>query len=174
MSTRAVIVVTGKAAPLRNTTHTTVRLYKHTDGCPSGNLPVILKAVERAENLAFRHRISVGVEDIPAETMADLIIAASVGWYGATAKIDTDHPGKSVYPSKVRKWHFGLQGDVEWCYLVDAEKKVLKIYSGSPENKRLADPMSSLEEDDETRFNLSVVVDKILEHGWTINPRRKK
>lgn len=48
MSTRSIILVTGKDSYRGEKT---VRLYKHSDGYPTGNLPIIADALKQANKL---------------------------------------------------------------------------------------------------------------------------
>ncbi len=46
MSTRSIIVITGDG---KHGTAQTIRLYKHSDGYPTGNLPIIAEALTKAK-----------------------------------------------------------------------------------------------------------------------------
>ncbi len=197
MSTRAVIVVTGKNRPYRPSGYKTVRLYTHSDGYPTNNLRVVLKAIRLAENLVAEEQIHLpgadprpaAIEDLDAETMADLVIAASVGWYGASAKVDEDwdttgdqaRQVRAVYQEKAERRHFGNQGDLEWAYLVDTEKRVVRVYRVHSHYIRLVqvDPRSYADElldeyQEKERYEIALAMDQIVEAGWTINRPVKK
>jgi hypothetical protein len=138
MSTRSIILVTGDKTGDGSGSQATVRIYKHWDGYPSGNLPVILNAIERAEKMDKDNRERFPGEDKPSrinvDQMTGLIIGESVSIYGTGARVDEDELEESpfkrtaLYDKPFEPKHMGNQWDLEWVYVVNIPKKNVDVY----------------------------------------------
>lgn len=182
MSTRSIIVVTGKSK--YNGVKTT-RLYKHSDGYPTGNLPIIEKALMRAlrQNQTKAVRFSEpSPQPIGVDQLVGLIIGEATDEYGMGARIDDS--GEFLEAFKVS--HLGDQWDLEWMYIVDLENKTVSIYGGDFTNGPKAaykrgtkDPLSYVKklrrecQADETLATQTVVND-IEAWGFKVNPKNKQ
>jgi hypothetical protein len=139
MGTRAVILVTGSHWQGRHIPQT-VRLYRHYDGDPAWTLKEIAAGIRAADKLrvAQVHRWNDPRHDYtPAKTLADCVIAASIGWNGFEIRIDVDRPDDApntgepaIYSQALGPSHYGDQGDLEWAYVVDVARKGITIYAG--------------------------------------------
>lgn len=194
MGTRSIIVVTGRHPYGGEDTYQTVRLYKHWDGYPTGNLDVILLGIRRAKQVLAsfqRHSPEKTVTDIPASCMADCIIAESVGWKGATAEIDNqdvvvdgvlEREIDASFTKSLDKSHFGRQGDLEWVYIVDILKQAIVVFANGSYDEPMAhlkhgptDPLSYADElipeaQYDERTQIAMLVDLINEEDWLVNP----
>ncbi|MCP3684729.1 MAG: hypothetical protein GY861_18835 [bacterium] len=118
MSTRSIIVVKDE--------NSVTRLYKHCDGYPTGNLPVIQKALaksleQQAKSLK-RHK-EYGSK-ITVDQMVGHIIGEATSIYGMGAFIE------KKYQSEFKPIHLGNQFDLEWIYIIDIKEKTVSIYGG--------------------------------------------
>lgn len=146
MSTRSIIVVHGR--DLHN--DAVVRLYKHSDGYPTGALGVINEALEAAQKNKYtpiygddkKPRINVS-------TLVGLLIAAGTSEYGMGVQIDTDFDDEKLANFSGaefnRKKHLGRQSDLEWVYIIDVNKQTVSIFGGgytgkTPDTFKPADP----------------------------------
>lgn len=116
MATRSAIIVTG---PSRFGAVSTFRLYKHWDGYPTDNLPLIERALHRAQKL-----IRENDDVLSADTLTGLLIGESVTENSIGAKLE--YQGGAFGPDSV-----GDQGDLEWIYVIDTGAMTLKVYGGS-------------------------------------------
>jgi len=179
MSTRSIIVLSG--AGLNGPE--VIRLYKHSDGYPAGNLPIIANALVKAVAIEKAHakRLKRKVQ-MKLSGYAGLIIGESVSAYGAGAHIDTDYVDEHTstpaeYLAKINLAQFGEQSDLEWVYYLDIDKKQLQIFQGfgSPEEilaKGLADP---LEDEDrvDTIKKIKTALTEIKKAGFKVNPKNQ-
>lgn len=145
MSTRSIIVVTGKSK--YGTQSETVRLYKHSDGYPTGNLPVIIealkKSVEQHKEQCKRFKEEFCFSKLNVEQVTGNLIGAATTVYGMGASIE-ECVGDEFSPE-----HLGSQSDLEWIYIVDLSLRQVRIYGGgftgkSPQyayNKGTIDPL---------------------------------
>jgi hypothetical protein len=116
MSTRSIILVTSKTK--------TVRIYKHCDGYPTGNLPVIADALKNmlgkpckdVKKLNSMLGIQFDVDSIAKEIMT-------------VAELDASNL-EAQYKGPLKPAHLGNQGDLEWIYVVDLSKKSVDVYGG--------------------------------------------
>lgn len=128
MSTRSIIMVTG--ITLYNQPRT-IRLYKHSDGYPTGNLPLIFEALNKGQKQVgkFNERFKDS-KNLVVDQITGLIIGEASDVYGMGAKIDSEDGDQAVYPEKIKPEHLGNQGDLEWIYVVDLDVRTLNIYGG--------------------------------------------
>ncbi len=180
MSTRSIIVVTGK--PNYNGDDQTIRLYKHSDGYPTGNLPIIRDALTKAID-ECNHQAKRWKEDAKSpipEFMAALLIGESASVYGFGAKVDVYEDDSAIYYSKVTKETLGIQADLEWIYVIDLKNKTLKIYNGDQNNvikDKTENPMSYVEclreecKSDEGKETLDLIT-SIEALGFKVNPSK--
>lgn len=115
MSTRSVIVVTGKT--IRGQDRTT-RLYKHSDGYPTGNLPIIATAIEWAKDQRAK-----GEKYLRMDRVVDFI-AGKTDFGGTGARLEESY-SEAFHPS-----HLGSQGDLEWVYVVDCDDEAVYVFGG--------------------------------------------
>jgi hypothetical protein len=142
MSTRSIIIVTGQDCHEKNKT---VRLYKHSDGYPAGALSVIEEAIKSVQ--AHKYEPSYGPDKgksrINVMTLVGKLIGAGTSKYGMGVVIDGD--GK--YNESFKPEHLGIQGDLEWVYIIDLNKLTVSILGGgytgkTPDTFKLADPFA--------------------------------
>lgn len=119
MSTRSIIVITG---PAQYSGHETVRLYKHSDGYPSGNLPIIVEALVNGKRLQKEYKEET--RPLKVETMTGLLIGAATSIYGMGAKPE------ETYMEEFKPEHLGDQSDLEWIYLLNLQNRTVEIYGG--------------------------------------------
>lgn len=123
MGTRSVIVITGPAVYNQRET---VRLYKHWDGYPTGNLPIIAEALETAAKaIEWDSKNGYGsIKPTPLTTaaLAAWTVAASTTLSGPGARVEFESP-EPFAPSML-----GDQGDLEWIYVIDLDAKTVKTY----------------------------------------------
>lgn len=142
MSTRSIIVIHGENNYKQKQT---IRLYKHSDGYPTGNLPLIAEAIKKAKsqvdeaNTEEKRRNEEFLEKhpeykndpnpfhrehkiIPGQ-LAGLIVGESSDVYGMGAYVEDQ--SNEFTPEAL-----GEQWDLEWIYVVDLDKKVVSVYGG--------------------------------------------
>jgi hypothetical protein len=126
MSTRSVIIVTGQGQYGQET----YRLYKHSDGYPSGNLPIIESAIRSAKkqcevnNARFKPPF-IDDKTITPNQLVGHLIGAATSVYGMGATVEF-HAQEEFKPE-----HLGNQWDVEYVYIVDLALQQVRIYAGS-------------------------------------------
>ncbi|MBY0525575.1 MAG: hypothetical protein K2R98_19375 [Gemmataceae bacterium] len=182
MGTRSIILITGKG---RHGGKQTVRLYRHWDGYPTCNLSTIAEAIEKANELHQKYAMQswskdYQLTDMPAQTFADLVVASSIQWDGAAARIDDDNGRDCVWHEELSSAHYGNQGDLEWVYVVDVEQRTVKVYGndyGTPAEhirRGTVDPCKYAaclkpEYRDKERGETMSVVGRIVGLGWMVN-----
>jgi hypothetical protein len=179
MSTRSIILVHGQDLYEANAT---VRLYKHSDGYPSANLPIIQTALLMAQQHQYDDD-KTGLR-INVSTMVGLLIGAATDEYGMGARIDRD---EAQYAEKFEPKHLGDQADLEWIYVVDLYAKTVSIYGGgytgkSPQaafKKGCADPLSYVdclvdEAKDDERTAIKEAIKGIEAWSFKVNPEKPK
>ncbi len=177
MSTRSIIVVTGKGRYNEETT----RLYKHSDGYPTGNLPIIRDALKRSIDQVDDENARWGDDsdmksNLSVEQVVGHIIGESTSVYGQGAQLE------ETFREKFKQKHLGNQGDLEWIYLVDVTKKTVKVYGGGysgegPQHafkKGVVDPLTYVEclrEECQKQeaFEIEVAMRKIKQLGFKLN-----
>lgn len=131
MSTRSIILVTGND---HYNSPKTVRLYKHCDGYPTGNLSLILEALDTTikDLKDYNKRWAKLSEPKPMNVshLVGKIIGASTDVHGIGANIDTYEDDAADYDETFNLKHLGNQSDLEWIYVVDVTKSTVKIYGG--------------------------------------------
>lgn len=190
MSTHGIILVTGK-------THyghdKTIRIYKHCDSYPSGNLLLIAEALAKAKQQCDEHNESFKSSKplLPTvDQVVGLIIGAATGVFGMGARIDTegDQDEKAaIYNEKFKQKHLGNQWDLEWLYIVNLDDNSVKVYGGgysgeSPQHlykKGTVDPLSYAEQlkkeyQQQERIEIQNEVTSIETAGFKMNPKRKR
>lgn len=191
MSTRCIIVVTGAGS--HRAERQTVRLYQHCDGYPTWVLPELAKATEMAESYIEQNKgwLDVFTPDgkpptlanMPAQGFADFVIAATLGWEGAGARVDAEPDGRPAvsFRPATDLSVFGTQGDLEWVYLADLRARTLTVYGGDfsdPDEHRRRGPVDprlyarELAEDHRGREFLAIhrAVWVLQGRGWTVTP----
>ncbi len=129
MSTRSIIVVTGRDLYDQDQT---VRLYKHSDGYPTGVLPLISEALSKAREQCdadferFKHKRRLPNVD----QVVGILIGAATDVYGMGIRIDACDEDSAIYAEKFESKHLGCQGDLEWIYLVNLNDSTVKVYGG--------------------------------------------
>lgn len=119
MSTRSIIVVTGKGRCDKEN----YRLYKHCDGYPSGNLPVIAEALERGVSIVDEAKKDLTPSaKLTPDTLTGLLVGACVTVHGMGAEIEDHTSGECDV--------LGNQGDLEWVYIIDTDTKSVNVYGG--------------------------------------------
>lgn len=191
MSTRSIIVITGKA---KYSGESTIRLYKHSDGYPTGNLPIILQALKQATDQVNAHneifKSSLSKQSINVEQLTGLVIGASTSVYGIGARIDDDYLNDSTKQAAYNqalnkttaKQLLGNQSDLEWIYVIDLNKKDVSIYGGGytgnvpsvAYKKGAVNPLKYIEnlkseyQDRESLQTIALIAD-IQSQGFTVN-----
>lgn len=116
MSTRSIIVVTSKEK--------TVRVYKHHDGYPSGNLPVIHDALEALIGVpnedVKKLNSMIGIQ-LDVDSLAQKILEVT--------ELDKENL-EATYKGPFKPAHLGNQGDLEWIYLVNLDNRSVNVYGG--------------------------------------------
>jgi len=178
MSTRSVIVVTGKTYSW-NKEAFTARLWKHSDGYPSENLKLIADALSQTKKVAKEHTDRFNEKLVyPATLALGKLIGACTSFYGIGAVVEEEF-AESYKPS-----HFGNHGDAEWLYLIDLEKRDVSIFECSGDSqasvkKGVSDPYNEVKGyyenvQERCKAKISDVVNKIVELGFTFNGRKTK
>lgn len=131
MGTRSIIVITGQARYGQG--HETVRLYKHWDGYPTENLPIIAQAVARMEKSITDQPEPFRSKYPSVEGLTGMVIGEASSCYGMGAQVDEDDHGrgtKARFAEAFDPKHLGMQSDLEWIYVVDAEARSVAVYGG--------------------------------------------
>jgi hypothetical protein len=113
----------------------TTRLYKHHDGYPTGNLPVIFEALRNVQAQCDQAELDYGGKYTPkvGQTVGHLIGAAT-SVYGMGATVD-DGYSKASFSEDLKPEHLGEQCDLEWIYIISLEDKTISIYGGGYSGK---------------------------------------
>mgnify|MGYP003657806005 CR=1 FL=1 len=176
MSTRSIIVITGQE--VHRDTQTT-RLYKHSDGYPTGNLPAILEALKIANDQikGQNDRAWTRTEaTVTHSQLMGLLIGQCTSAYGMGLRLEKSYQGE------LKPIHLGSQFDLEWIYVIDTDKKSLSIYGGgysgeSPQKilkEGTVNPMTYAEIlreecQEEERKNILKLIDGIEKEGFKVN-----
>lgn len=188
MSTRSIIMVTGEH---KYNGPQTCRLYKHCDGYPTGNLPVIKDALKRALDMNAEHDKKYKEDKatpVNVDQLVALIIGETASPYGGGARVDAyDSNDTGWYDSAFKPEHLGNQGDLEWIYVIDLQTKSINVYGGGytgevPQHaykKGVVNPMiyaERLKEDfqDGERKETLEVMGQIAELGFEVNRKSVK
>ena len=177
MSTRSIILVTGK--------NETTRLYKLSDGYPTGNLPIIADALNKANEQCKAHSKKWDCEKTPSvDQVVGLIIGAATCEYGMGARIDQnwDDDSQAVFNESFKQTHLGDQSDLDWIYIVNVDEKSVNVYGGgytdcSPQEhfkKGFADPVkyaNQLRDEfiDDERKAIKDAVKAVQATGFSVN-----
>lgn len=175
MSTRSIIVITGSAMYSGSET---VRLYKHSDGYPSGNLPIIAEALANGKRLLEQYKET---RPLNVEAMLGLMIGAATSIYGMGAKPE------ETYREEFKPEHLGDQGDLEWIYLIDLEERTVQVYGGGfsgdlPQRayeKGVVDPLYT-DPDLQNEYRVAErkeierAIEQIEAQGFRVNPDEAK
>lgn len=162
MGTRSLIIVTGHG---RHGTTVGFRLYKHWDGYPTGNLPVIEKALELSQRFMRQND-----GKLSAETLVGMLIGAATDEHGMGAKLEWSGSRDAAFEID--------HGDLEWIYCVDTADMTLEIFGGDIGN-RTKDPMDYVKQlrtecQDSERHATDESVRMIESWGVSVNQDRKK
>ncbi len=127
MGTRSIIMVVGNTDEFGepNQYKGAIRLYKHCDGDPTGNLRIIADAIGRMEALveqSFEWRKDK-VRRYGVEPMAYAIVVEAMSCSRLGACIEETFQGAPKLA------HLGEQSDLEWVYVVDCNKRLVNVYS---------------------------------------------
>lgn len=186
MSTRSVVVITGLTTVSKDNVPSieeqkkgvngtrTIRIYKHCDGYPTGNLNVIAETLLALKKSYTPNRAAHSFCEIA----------------GGSTRIDEEYyngkqDGFAIYDTDVKAKHFGGQGDVEWSYLLDLEKKQVKVFSRLKDwtkddrpsdmfSRSPIDPLSYVfelyeEYQEAEKEHIKESIRKIEEFGFTVN-----
>jgi len=134
MSTRSIILVKGKG---RYDENIIIRLYKHSDGYPTENLPLIFNTLKTCLNIVIRKKCFYPFlyKHFNPEFFAYKLMGKSVTIYGKGAHIDKFENDPGEYDSEFKLEHLGNQFDLEWIYIVDLEQKSVNVYGGGYSGK---------------------------------------
>lgn len=128
MGTRSIIIVTGRGSYGPET----IRLYKHWDGYPTDNLPLMLGALTKAkaqcEASNKRFNSEDNIKKPIVSQVAGLIIGESSNEYGMGCYVDAFEGDDGQYQESFKAKHLGNQGDLEWLYILNLDDKSLNIY----------------------------------------------
>jgi hypothetical protein len=203
MGCRAAILVTGSGE--RKPERGTLRLREHWDGEPTAVLGWLARATETAQHKCeslsawYLDRLEIPAGEsaplvlMPARTFAQHLIFAAVGWHGPSVRIDLDDQDESgaggrpaEYHEALKDEHFGDQGDLEWVYVIDLEKRSVGVYHGecgygSPQDHLADGPCDPTwyahqlieSYQDETESRILGLVKTLEEQGWTFLPPHK-
>jgi len=130
MSTRSVIVITGKTSkkndrvpaiekqcPTKGTIRT-IRVCRHCDGYPTANLSDIAEALKGLSKGLFANKVTKAFTKLSGGHIDE-------EYYNGR---ENSH---AIYNEALKPGHFGNQGDVEWTYLVDLNSKIVNVYARS-------------------------------------------
>ena len=180
MSTRSVIIITGKTHNYSNEPFT-VRLYKHSDGYPSANLDLIVDALEQTKKVAKEYADRFENDLVyPVSLAVGKVIGASTSFYGIGAIVEEEFE-ESFEPS-----HLGNHADLEWQYVIDLEKKDVSVFkcNGNPQasyKKGVSDPLpqARIVVDvsrviKEAKDKISKAIGRIVKLGFSFNGKKEK
>lgn len=178
MGTRSIIIITSDSY--------TARLYKHSDGYPTGVLPLLVATIKQANSIIAEHnaRLKCKYTMRTLETTPHLLVGKIIGEastaYGMGCYLE------EVFPDDLDPKHLGNQCDLEWIYVINLMDNTLRIYGGGFTGEL---PQSSLEEgtvdpcvysnslkneyQKEERERTLKLVAEIESLGFKINPKRK-
>lgn len=173
MSTRSIIVLTGK--------NKTIRVYKHCDGYPTGNLPVIADAIKalggNMKGAVKTVSKKLGIELTP-DSLAEKILEV--------AELERDNL-EETFDGPLKPKMLGNQGDLEWIYVVDVDAKTLNVYGGGwtgelPQvafKQGTVDPLSYVKKlipecQDREREETQVIMKQVEKLGFKLNPKKTK
>jgi hypothetical protein len=179
MSTRSIIVITGKDDYNRSQT---TRIYKHSDGYPTGNLAIINNAIERGLRLVSENNSRFkDNREMNTNCLAGLVLGEATTVYGMGAYIE------ERFEEELKPAHLGNQWDLEWIYVIDVSAKTVNIYGGgytgkAPQHalrKGAVDPMTYIKrlcEDYQAseKKELKKLITSIEAWGFKINPAATK
>lgn len=125
MSTRSVILVTGRDG-FGSPSPVTYRLYKHSDGYPSANLPILANAISRGkeQQATSAARFKDKPKPVNSDQLVGLIVGEATSVYGMGAYVELTET------EEFKPEHLGNQSDVEYTYVIDTDKKTLGVYGG--------------------------------------------
>ena len=173
MSTRSIIILTSKTK--------TVRVYKHCDGYPTGNLPVIAEAIQKTlgskKGAVKKLEKKLGMQ-FDVDNLAQAILKV--------AELDKSNL-EEQFSSSLKPKHLGDQSDLEWIYVVDVDAKTVNVYGGGytgnlPQvafRKGVVDPMSYIKalypeyQKREGDF-IQEAINEIIKVGFKLNDSNKK
>ncbi len=189
MSTRSIIVIKGPKK--YSDSGEVIRIYKHSDGYPTGNLPILEAALGSCLNELKEHNerfAGMGRNQaLLAEFVAARVLGAAASVYGNGASIDAYEDDPAVYEGPLTPEHLGNQGDLEWIYIVDLEQMSVNLYGGGYTGKGpavafakgFADPLAYADnlrdecqspERDETKQ----LIERITALGFKVNKLKDK
>ena len=131
MSTRSIILVKGQGTYYENV----IRLYKHCDGYPTENLPLIYNTLETCLDMIRDYPYASFIKKFNPEFFAYKLIGESTTIYGKGAHVDQFENDPAEYDSEFKLEHLGNQFDLEWIYIVDVKQKSVNIYGGGYSGK---------------------------------------
>ena len=126
--------------------------YRHSDGYPGGNLPVLREFVGMIKEGLIRNNVEqsagwliiAGAKEYAYNLLPDTPANKELDW-GARMEKANKIPIKKIAPIKgLMGWKVGayepcpckeLRGDVEWLYEVNVETKEIKISTVGSDNK---------------------------------------
>jgi hypothetical protein len=186
MSTRSIILVTGAAR--RGNGHSTTRLYKHSDGYPTGAFEVFAVALERANAQITEDRLRFGAR-ADAKHSVDQVVGQLIGAgssvYGMGVQFDMDTEKFAQYHEPLKPEHFGNQSDLEWMYVIDLDKKEVRVFGGGYDDKpghakaaKLADPFDYVKKlipqaQARERETTKEFIDQLHDLGFTVVYKKK-
>ena len=176
MSTRSIIVVTGKKK--------TIRIYKHCDGYPTSNLPIIADAVAQPDAYATKGAVSKIEKKlgIKVDTVKSLAFAIC-----KEAEFKPENAIEDEFEGALKPEHLGGQQDLEWIYVVDVDAKTVNVYGGgytgcAPQTaykQGVVDPLSYAnkmreEYQERERKDIQKAMDAVEATGFKLNPKGGK
>ena len=135
MSTRSIILTIGNQNYSNELS--IIRHYKHSDGYPSGVLPLLIETLESCEkevkeyNDHWKNFKSSTPKVISNDFFSGRLIGFGSSVYGQGVNVDAYEDDKATYDGKLEYKHLGYQEDLEWIYILDLNNKTLNIYGGS-------------------------------------------
>lgn len=186
MSTRSIIIVTGKDLYENDRT---VRLYKHSDGYPTGNLPLIYEALSKAKSQCDvdfeRFKTKRRIPNV--DQVVGILIGAATDVYGMGMRIDACDEDAATYSEKFKPKHLGCQGDLEWIYVVNLTDFTVKVYGGGYSGELpqytykngVVDPLQYADQlypeyQDSERKEIQDGINSIESLGFKVNPKRQR
>jgi hypothetical protein len=144
VSTRSAIIFIG-ANNYDGTGTKAVRLYQHCDGYPTNVLPTLRdtmrmvrkKMEDHWQHISYKHprsKFNFLTVPIHAETMAGCYIAEETTGFGMGARFEEavylDSDDLRTYDEETRRKVFGIQGDLEWIYVVNSIERSISVFGG--------------------------------------------